>query len=140
MNITRWNRNTDFMSDLLNDFFREPAMEKLTKYTSPAVNIVEKENEFEIHLAAPGFNKEDFDIQVKDNTLRISCEVKKENETEDENYTRREYSYNSFSRSFNIPKDIDVEKISGSYENGELKLSLPKYTEAKTEVKQIELA
>jgi HSP20 family protein len=107
----------------------------------PAVNIKEKNDAFEIEMAAPGFNKEDFKIELNNNILSISSEKKIENETkENERYTRREFSYQSFMRSFTLPDTIEGEKINAKYENGILNIHIPKKDEAKVKpVKQIKI-
>lgn len=109
--------------------------------TTPAVNITETEADFNIEVAAPGLSKEQFDVNIEDNTLTISVEDKKENEVNEEKYTRREFSYTSFKRSFNLPNTVEVEHINAKYENGILNLTLPKKEEAKAPaVRRIEIA
>jgi HSP20 family protein len=105
----------------------------MTNTTLPAVNIRENAENFIVEMAAPGMNKEDFKIELEGNDLRISSEKRSENETKDgERYTRREYSYQSFQRSFTLPRDVvDVDQINAKYENGVLQLSIPKKEEAK---------
>jgi HSP20 family protein len=107
----------------------------------PAVNIKETKENFEVEVAAPGMTKDDFKIELKGNTLTIFSEKSNESEQEDNHFTRREFSYQSFNRSFNLPKDaVDTERIQARYENGLLKLSIPKKEEAKQkEPKQIEI-
>jgi len=99
----------------------------------PAVNVKEADDSFEIQLAAPGMEKENFEINVENNILSISAETKSENEEKDENgkYTKREFSFNSFKRSFSLPESVDDEDIKANYENGILKLSIPKKEEAR---------
>src|SRR6185437_8162780 len=97
----------------------------------PAVNISENKERFEVSLAAPGMKKADFNIDVERNTLTISAETKAEKEEKDERYTRKEYSYSSFSRSFTLPEGVNKDKIDASYDNGVLTLSLPKTEDAK---------
>lgn len=98
--------------------------------TVPAVNIVENSTAYKLTLAAPGMKKEDFRIDVGDNILTISAEKQESKEEKDEHYTRREYNYSSFLRSFPIPEDIRQEAIEARYEDGVLKLVLPKKEEA----------
>src|SRR5580704_17978285 len=95
--------------------------------TIPAVNIVEKQDHFDIILASPGMKKNDFSIDVEGNLLTISAE----HEERDERHTRREFNYTSFSRSFTLPEGVMKDRIDASYENGLLKLMLPKTEEAK---------
>lgn len=108
------------------DFFDNKWLEKKLKHTLPAVNIKENKNEFNIEFAAPGFAKKDFNIDLDDNVLIISAEKEKEKNEENDNFTRKEFSYNSFSRSFTLPKTINGDKIDAKYTDGILKLSIPK--------------
>lgn len=99
--------------------------------TLPAVNVVENENGYKLELAAPGLKKEDFKVNVHENTLTISAEKKVENEEKTEKYTRKEFNFSTFKRSFTLPKTVDGEKIVASYTDGVLSLDLPKKEEAK---------
>ena len=108
------------------DFFDNKWLEKKLKHTLPAVNIKETKNEFNIEFAAPGFTKKDFKIDLDDNVLTISAEKEKEKNEENDNFTRKEFSYNSFSRSFTLPKTVNGEKIDAKYTDGILKLGIPK--------------
>ena len=101
----------------------------------PAVNIVENEKNFTIALAVPGMKKEDFKIDVDGDMITISAE--KEEKMEDEKYNRREYNYTSFSRSFTMPDDVMKDKIEARYEDGVLRLMLPKKEGAKVAAKTI---
>jgi len=95
----------------------------------PAVNILESDKEFTVELVAPGMNKKDFNISLENDCLTISSEIKQEAESksDDENYFRKEFSYQSFQRSFRLPEDIvRVEKIKAEYKEGILKIILPK--------------
>jgi HSP20 family protein len=92
----------------------------------PDANIVEHKNEFQIELAAPGLDKKDFNIEIKNGILSISAEKEEESKTEDKNYLTKEFSYNSLYRSFTLPDSIKPEKIDAKYENGILKVILPK--------------
>jgi HSP20 family protein len=103
----------------------------------PAVNIITSENQFDIELAAPGKKKADFQIEVEDEVLIISSEtVFKSGETET-SYERKEFGYNSFQRSFNIPESVDTDKISATYKEGVLAVSLPKKEEALPQPKKL---
>ena len=92
----------------------------------PSVNITENEKEFKIEMAAPGLERKDFKVEVENGVLCISSEKEKESKEEKKNYTRREYSYNSFSRSFTLPDYSLPDKINAKYENGVLNITLPK--------------
>ena len=96
----------------------------------PAVNIKDLETKYELELSVPGFNKSDFNIKVENQKLLISAELKSEDETDQDKYTRREFSYQSFERSFQLPKEmINDEAIDAKYEAGILKVILPKRPE-----------
>lgn len=96
----------------------------------PNVNIVETENAYSIEVAAPGLKKEDFSISLDKETLTISADVKKENEEKKPNYLKKEFSYQSFKRSFTMPENVNKEGIGASYENGVLQVGLPKKEKA----------
>ena len=99
--------------------------------TVPAVNISENKEDYRVTVAAPGLKKSDFKIDVEGNMLLISSEKSESKEEKEERYTRKEYSYSSFRRSFTLPDDVRQDKIEASYEDGVLKLTLPKKEEAK---------
>lgn len=111
----------------------------LTNTTLPSVNILEDDNSYEVEMAAPSLNKDDFKIELNNDVLTISSEKQTENETkEGQRYTRKEFSYQSFSRSFTLPDSVDSDKIKAKYENGILKVTIPKREDAKPRpVKQI---
>jgi HSP20 family protein len=97
----------------------------------PAANISEDKDHYEVSLAAPGMKKEDFNIDVEGNVLTISSEKEEKKEEHDERYSRKEYNYTSFSRSFTLPDWVNKDKIDASYENGLLRVNLPKTEEGK---------
>jgi HSP20 family protein len=97
----------------------------------PAVNITEQKNDYLVSLAAPGMKKEDFNIDVDGNMLTISSEKEETKEEKDKKFTRKEYNYSSFSRSFTLPDEVNKEKIEAKYEDGVLKLVLPRKEEIK---------
>ena len=105
----------------------------VTNTSIPAVNIKETNDSFVVEMAAPGMRKDDFRIELDNNMLMISSEKQNEQEEkEDTGYTRKEFSYQSFQRSFQLPKEVvDAEKIEARYENGLLHLVIPKKEEAK---------
>ncbi|MET2984143.1 Hsp20/alpha crystallin family protein [Aureibaculum conchae] len=122
------------MPTILDDFFRDWNTTNFseTNTSLPAVNIKENEDEFTVQVAVPGMDKKDFQIDLDNDVLTISSEKKEENEETKDNYTRREYSYQSFKRSFNLPKNVvDSDKIKANYKNGELSIAIPKREEAK---------
>lgn len=103
----------------------------------PATNIHETPEAFHLELNVPGRNKEDFKVNVENNLLTISFEKKEETKSEDYKTVRREFSYKSFARSFNLDQQVDGTKIQAKYENGLLKILLPKKAEVKEANKQI---
>ncbi len=112
-----------------------------TNTTMPSVNILETEDHFEVEVAAPGLKKSDFKVQLDRDVLTISSEKRDEKEEkEGERFTRREFSYQSFSRSFTLPNSVDSDKIKATYTDGILKVVIPKREEAKPKpAKQIEI-
>ncbi len=117
-------RNYD---SLFNEFFNN----SYSSVLSPSANIKEADDAYEIELAIPGFTKDNFKIEVHDRILNVSSLSQSENEEKKENYIRKEFSYSSFSRSFRLPRAVDSDQISASYENGVLNVHLPKKEEAK---------
>jgi len=104
-----------------------------TDTTIPLVNIKETNENFEVEMAAPGMNKDDFKVELDGNVLTITSEKKEENQVkEGERYSKQEFSYQSFQRSFQLPKEVvDADKIEAKYESGVLRLLVPKKEEAK---------
>jgi len=103
----------------------------------PAVNIIEHKDEYLVSLAVPGMNKDDFTIDVNGNMLTISSEKEEHKEEKDKKFTRKEYNYSTFSRSFTLPEEINKEKIDARYEDGVLKIALPRKEEVKKNIKHI---
>ncbi len=123
--------NTPTLTSIFNDIFNTPVNEVVAKSSQrrrPAVNIAKNENGYTLMLAVPGVSKEDININIEDKKLVISTAAKSKDET---NYRLREFNYDTFSRSFNLPKDIDTNSISADYESGVLTLTLPMSPESK---------
>jgi HSP20 family protein len=138
MELMKRNENYPAWSNFFNDFFNRDWMDwtnrnfSETNTTLPSVNVKESEDGYEVDMAAPGLGKKDFKIELNHGILTISSEKKDESETKKgQQFTRREFSYQSFSRSFNLPHTVDSEKISAKYDNGILKVTIPKKEEAK---------
>ncbi|WP_347158686.1 Hsp20/alpha crystallin family protein [Pontibacter chitinilyticus] len=134
------------MSSMLTDvldldrFFEDNAFFKGMKKV-PSTNIKEKDDRFEIELAVPGMDKKDFKVEVNDTILTVSAEQTEAKHEEKAHYTRREFSYTSFARSFELPASVKSDTIQAAYENGILMLTLPKKEEAFTgNNKKIEVA
>ncbi|MFD0861285.1 Hsp20/alpha crystallin family protein [Sungkyunkwania multivorans] len=136
-------RNSDlwlpsiFDEFLTPDWFGGSTNKNVLSRSVPAVNIKEDEEGFSIELAAPGLKKEDFNISLDNDVLTISTEKETKSEEVEGQYTRREFSYSSFERSFNLPETVNTEAINASYEDGVLAIALPKREEAKPEPKRL---
>jgi HSP20 family protein len=133
MSIIRYNTGVnDFaptaFANLIDRFFNESLSRTGGSQYSfvPKVDIVENEKAFEIHVAVPGMNKEDFKIDLNENLLTISGERKFTKEKKENNFHSIESSYGTFSRSFSLPENVDSAKISAAYVNGILELNVPK--------------
>lgn len=139
MSIIKKNNLLPDVNHLFDDFFSRDIWNwglsngSSTNTTVPAVNIRETGNNFEVEMAAPGMTKDDFKVELDGNMLTITSEKTNEAEQKDEErYTRREFSYQSFQRTFQLPKDVvDPDKIQANYKNGVLHLVIPKKEEAK---------
>ncbi len=125
-------RNNPIFPTLMNDFFKPDWFGGMERFEStlPAVNIKEDDTGFELEFAIPGQNKEDFNVEIDEHVMTVSMETRTEDETKEENFTRREFSYQSFKRSFTLPETVDEDKIEASYKEGILKFRLPKKDEA----------
>lgn len=142
MTLVKSNKNTDLFPSLLSDFFDNDKFfgnrffEKEFNASLPAVNIKEDNKQFDIEFAAPGFSKADFRIDVEQNVLTVSAEKKEEKNEENKRFTRKEFSYNTFSRSFTLPQSVNADKIDAKYTDGLLHLQIPKKEETKTVAKK----
>jgi len=125
-------RNNVLFPSLMDEFLKPDWLGGIENNVAklPAVNIKESETGFELELAIPGQKKEDFNIEIDKDVLTISMERNSEEEEVKERYTRREFTYTSFKRSFTLPETVENEKIKASYENGILAFMLPKKDEA----------
>jgi HSP20 family protein len=138
MTLVKRNGRSEVVPSIWNNFFEGDLFNWDNNFTTtgnslPAVNIKETPEKFVVEMAAPGMEKKDFKIELDGTALTISAEKKNESEErEGENYNRREFSYQSFYRSFHLPKEVvNADKIEAKYENGLLKLNIPKREEAK---------
>jgi HSP20 family protein len=123
-----WNTDKIFTSPLLNT------------ETLPAVNVKDAKKSYQLEVAVPGFNKEDFRINTENGVLTISAETQSENKEENENYTRQEFSCNSFTRTFNLPENIVEEDITANYKDGILKIDLKKSNKLEIAKKEIKVS
>ena len=127
-----------FFSDVYN-LLNDSVLGEKFAIRTPAVNIAETENEFEVELAVPGLKKDDFKINLEKNVLTISAEKKAEDVNENKKFSKREYSYSSFTRSFTLPQSADQNKIEADYTDGILKLIIAKKEEAKIVTREISI-
>ena len=130
------NQNFPSLSNWLDDIFNRDLPAVFTSnfntgITLPKVNIKETADAFMVEMAVPGLKKSDFHIDIDNQVLSISTEIKEENEHQEENYTRREFGYSSFKRTFTLPESVNDDKINASYKEGILNIHLPKKDEAK---------
>jgi len=136
MNLIR--KQAPFIPSLIDDFINQDWNLKTPSSTTlPAVNIKDLDAQFEIELAVPGMKKSDFEIEVEDGMLSISSSMEEEQVTEKGKFTRREFSYNSFKRTFAIPESVDPSNIEAQYSDGVLQLRLPKRKEALPQPKKL---
>ena len=139
------NRNGVWLPGLLDNLILQGKVDVKNNYETfsiPAVNIFENFPNFVVELAVPGLNKEDFTIEVEEDTLKIASkkvEEKKEEST-DSLYKRKEFNYTNFKRSFKLPENIKTEDIQANYENGILRVTLPKMEEKKALKKMVEIS
>lgn len=130
---------------LFRDFFQEfpSTLSKAVRedvFQFPPVNITEKTDRYLAELAVPGFEKSDFKINVEGNILTVSTSKKEEKTESDDKTIRKEYSYKTFQRSFTLDEKINVDNITAAYENGILKVTLPKKEETKSSTKEISIS
>ena len=125
----------DVFESIFNDTFFNDRM--VTRV--PAVNISESENNYHVELAAPGLKKEDFKLNLERNQLTISVEQSADHQDNQKNYSKREYSYSSFVRSFTLPESADDSQINATYTDGILRIDIAKREEAKMVRRQIEI-
>jgi HSP20 family protein len=126
---------TDVFDSILNDKYFGGSLVAKT----PAVNIAETESQFHIELAVPGLKKEDFKINLEKNILSVSAEKKTENVDENKKYSKREYSYDAFTRTFTLPESADYANIVAEYTDGILNINVAKKEEAKIQTREIEI-
>jgi HSP20 family protein len=129
MALVRQSNWPTLTGSLLSDFFDDDRFFNYPSFRGqamPAVNVKETDKAFEVELSAPGYNKKDFNISVENKLLIVSAESKQEKEKTEENYTRREFGYSSFSRSFSLPANTNEDDIRAKYEDGILKLTIAK--------------
>lgn len=136
MAIIRWHQKNP-LSDIVSNFFDADYNDFFGKRAyDPSANIIEKAEGFELEIAAPGLQRDDFKIDLENTILTVSSEMEDAKREEGKNYTRKEFYYGSFARSFTLPKSVDTDKIKAEYKDGILRIELPKRAEAKLEAKK----
>lgn len=130
------------LPNVFDELFQDWAQGSTVKSKSVSVNVIENEDEYKIEVIAPGFDKSDFNIDLDNNLLTISTETKEHSEDVQLKYTRREYHFEAFKRSFELPENtVEAENISAKYDAGVLNITLPKKEEVKPQpIKKIEIA
>lgn len=137
-NLSKFN-DRGFASPFFRDLFDDTLFNAQSKQTLPAANIAESDKNYSIELAVPGYRKEDFKVKVDKDVLTISAESKSESTEKDKEYTRKEYNYSSFARSFRLPDNVQDDAISAKYDNGILHLHLPKSSTQVSSTKEIKV-
>ncbi|MEP7263077.1 MAG: Hsp20/alpha crystallin family protein [Bacteroidota bacterium] len=122
------------------DMFDNSIHAGFRNWVTPAVNIRETKDGFQLSLAAPGLKKDDFRIKIEKDQLTIDAEVKEEQEEKDIKYSHREFRFNKFKRVFTIPENLNIDNVQASYENGILILNLPVHELEKSKVRDIVIA
>lgn len=140
--IRRLNNNYPVFQNWLEDYFGTIDDSIYTnKKTVPAVNIAENDEQFKIYFAVPGLSKSDFSINLENDVLTVKSEKEQERESTSTNFTRKEFNFSSFQRSFTLPESADGESIKAEYKDGVLQIEIPKKEEAKVKpAREIEVA
>ena len=134
MNIITHNTKPVFFEDFINNFFGSNIYNDIPPY-----NIIETDKEFLIEFSVPGFNKKDFSIEVEENNLKVS-KLSSENDKLENKFYKRQFNYSQFEKNFTIPEEVNIDKINSIYENGILKIFLPKIKEFKqNKIKSIQV-
>ncbi len=130
MSLIKWNnRFRPTISSLVDDWFNDDLFKPVKSEWMPAANVKETDDAFMLEVAAPGMEKEDFSIKLEKGVLTVKAEKSKEIDEKEDEYTRKEFSYKSFSRSFWIPENTEEDKIEASYDKGVLTVMIPKTEE-----------
>ncbi|WP_316737016.1 Hsp20/alpha crystallin family protein [Pedobacter aquatilis] len=138
VNFNNRTRNTaPYFNNVFDSLFSDAVTKNKMVDKSPNVNIYENEAAYVIELAAPGLKKEDFQINLKKDTLSVWAEVKKDENQVAKDFTRKEFDYSSFARSFNLPDTADAEKITAEYKDGILNITISKKDDTKSQHKEI---
>ena len=138
MTLVKFKRPNSVFPSMFDEFLKEwPATE--TTDMVPAANIKEEDGKYHVELSAPGYNKDNINVAIEDDVLTISGEMKTENEEKKENFLKREFRTGSFKRSFNLNGMVDVDRIDAKYEDGILRIDLPKIENEVKKLKEIKV-
>ncbi|HMQ76246.1 MAG TPA: Hsp20/alpha crystallin family protein [Flavobacteriales bacterium] len=144
MTIAKYRPKASYVSPfntLVNEFFGRDMNSMFgldePRHALPSVNIIERDAEFKLEVMAPGYKKEDLKVNVEDNVLTVSAEKKNEEQKDGDRFTRREFHFSSFTRSFRLPESADADRIKAEYTDGILHLSIPKVEATKPKAKEI---
>ena len=127
-------------NELFNELFENSISSDFRRWKMPAVNILNYNDRYEIHLAAPGLKKDDFKINIEGGNLTISVAKEAESKETMDLYSRKEFQFTSFIRNFTMPEDVNLDGINASYNNGIMLVILPKEAEAKVKSREIKLS
>ena len=134
---------SDLFNNIFDDFFNTGVSSFSNKFftdSTPSINIIEEDDKFLVEVASPGMNRDDFTVTIDNDQLIIEASTDSKSEEKDDRYTRREFNYSSFRRSFYLPETIDASQVNAEYNNGILSVSLNKKEESKkTPIRQIEI-
>jgi HSP20 family protein len=142
MSLIKWSKPNEMFpafNNIVNDFFRDDDFfdHRLRMMKSPAINVLETDEAFKLEVAAPGMKKDDFKLEVEKGYLFISAESKFEEEKIEDNFTRKEFNFSTFKRSFWLPEGVKEDKIKATYKDGMLYVILPKAVVKKVEPKKM---
>ena len=138
--MTLIRRSNDLFPTFFDDFFGRDWFlnnDQSITNTMPAVNIADNEDNYLVEMVAPGLKKKDFKVELDNQLLTISYQKEIENKSKEANYTKREFHYHTFKRSFTLPQTVENEKINAKYEDGILKVMIPKKEEAKQKASRL---
>lgn len=132
--------NNQYYPSIFDAIFNNESIEKgHDVYASPSYNVYESDKDYVVEFAIPGFEKSNFSVELKNSVLEISCEKENKSESKEQNYIFKGFSYGSFKKSFSLPENVNYEEISANYENGLLKVIIPKGDKTKAS-KQITIS
>ena len=131
MTLTKFRKNAPVLNPFFDNFFESDFFDNRNNGNLPSANIKEKEDQFEVELAIPGFDKDDVNIELNDNVLTVSSEKSDQSEEKDAHYSRREFQYSAFTRSFRLPDNVNEDDIKAKFNNGVLSVAIPKMKELK---------